>query len=83
MLPLYLIQRGNNRQICFAGDEDLKASAIWVYKGSVTDRSAESAQGLYFAVDSVAGGNETAANNSWVVKASGFSLNVDVPAWFH
>ena len=29
-LPVHVIQRGNNRQICFADDSDLKAYAHWL-----------------------------------------------------
>ena len=31
----HIVQRGNNRQVCFSSDEDLKAYANWLYEGSV------------------------------------------------
>ena len=33
-LPVHVIQRGNNRQVCFASDSDLKACANWLFKAS-------------------------------------------------
>lgn len=33
-LPVHIIQRGNNRQACFADDSDLKAYAHWLSEGS-------------------------------------------------
>lgn len=33
-LPVHVIQRGNNRQICFASDADMKAYANWLYEGA-------------------------------------------------
>src|SRR6187402_2214312 len=33
-LALHLIQRGNNRQICFAEDADIKAYANWLREGT-------------------------------------------------
>ena len=29
-LPVHVIQRGNNRQVCFASDSDMKAYANWL-----------------------------------------------------
>ena len=29
-IPQHIIQRGNNRQICFAGEEDMKAYLGWL-----------------------------------------------------
>ena len=29
-VPEHIIQRGNNRQVCFAGDEDFAAYAHWL-----------------------------------------------------
>jgi putative transposase len=34
-LPVHVIQRGNNRQLCFASDSDLKAYANWLLEASV------------------------------------------------
>jgi len=34
-LPVHVVQRGNNRQICFATDSDLKAFANWLHEGAV------------------------------------------------
>jgi putative transposase len=33
-VPQHVVQRGNNRQVCFASDEDLKAYAYWLHEGS-------------------------------------------------
>jgi putative transposase len=33
-LPVHVIQRGNNRQACFASDADLKAYANWLFEAS-------------------------------------------------
>ncbi len=33
-VPQHVVQRGNNRQVCFASDKDLKAYANWLYEGS-------------------------------------------------
>ena len=33
-LPVHVVQRGNNRQICFASDADMKAYANWLYEGA-------------------------------------------------
>lgn len=33
-LPVHVIQRGNNRQACFADESDLKAYAHWLREGS-------------------------------------------------
>jgi putative transposase len=33
-VPQHIVQRGNNRHICFASDDDLKAYAHWLYEGS-------------------------------------------------
>lgn len=33
-IPQHIIQRGNNRQPCFASDEDFAAYASWLLKGS-------------------------------------------------
>lgn len=33
-IPQHIIQRGNNRQPCFAGDEDFAAYASWLLKAS-------------------------------------------------
>lgn len=32
--PVHVIQRGNNRQVCFASDADLKAYAHWLFEAS-------------------------------------------------
>ena len=37
-LPLHIIQRGNNRQICFASDLDLKAYAHWLLEASTNNQ---------------------------------------------
>ena len=29
----HVIQRGNNRQVCFASDEDMATYANWLYEG--------------------------------------------------
>jgi putative transposase len=29
-IPQHIIQRGNNRQVCFNGDEDMAAYANWL-----------------------------------------------------
>ncbi len=34
-IPQHIGQRGNNRQICFASDNDLKAYAHWLLEGSL------------------------------------------------
>lgn len=34
-VPLHIVQRGNNRQVCFATDKDLNAYANWLYEGSI------------------------------------------------
>lgn len=33
-VPQHVVQRGNNRQRCFASDADLRAYAHWLYEGS-------------------------------------------------
>ena len=33
-IPQHIIQRGNNRQICFGSDEDMAAYAYWLEKYS-------------------------------------------------
>ena len=33
-LPVHVIQRGNNRQVCFAADSDLKAYAHWLFEAA-------------------------------------------------
>lgn len=33
-IPQHIIQRGNNRQPCFASDEDFAAYAAWLLKAS-------------------------------------------------
>ncbi|MBT8050223.1 MAG: hypothetical protein KJN61_07430 [Gammaproteobacteria bacterium] len=33
-VPVHVIQRGNNRQVCFASDADLKAYAHWLAEGA-------------------------------------------------
>jgi len=33
-LPVHVVQRGNNRQVCFADDADLKAYAHWLREGA-------------------------------------------------
>jgi putative transposase len=33
-LPVHVVQRGNNRQVCFADDSDLKAYAHWLREGA-------------------------------------------------
>ncbi|MFT6969395.1 MAG: putative transposase [Cellvibrionaceae bacterium] len=35
-LPQHIIQRGNNRSICFASDKDFAAYAHWLHEYSVT-----------------------------------------------
>jgi putative transposase len=35
-LPVHVIQRGNNRQACFAADSDFKAYANWLYEAAAT-----------------------------------------------
>ena len=34
-LPVHVVQRGNNRQVCFAADADMKAYAHWLHAGAV------------------------------------------------
>ena len=34
-LPVHVIQRGNNRQACFAAESDFKAYAHWLHEGSL------------------------------------------------
>ncbi len=34
-LPVHVVQRGNNRQVCFADDADLKAYAHWLREAAV------------------------------------------------
>jgi len=31
-IPLHIIQRGNNRQVCFAAEEDFAAYAYWLHE---------------------------------------------------
>ena len=31
-IPLHIIQRGNNRQVCFNSDEDMLAYANWLFE---------------------------------------------------
>ena len=33
-MPVHVVQRGNNRQICFASDEDMAAYANWLLEGT-------------------------------------------------
>jgi putative transposase len=33
-LPVHVVQRGNNRQVCFTCDSDLKAFANWLHEGA-------------------------------------------------
>ena len=33
-LPVHIVQRGNNRQVCFADESDLKAYANWLLAGA-------------------------------------------------
>jgi len=33
--PVHVVQRGNNRQVCFASDSDLKAYADWLQQSAV------------------------------------------------
>lgn len=33
-LPVHVVQRGNNRQVCFAADADMKAYANWLHEGA-------------------------------------------------
>ncbi len=33
-LPVHVVQRGNNRQVCFAGEPDLKAYVNWLREGA-------------------------------------------------
>ncbi len=32
--PVHVIQRGNNRQVCFSSDQDMKAWAYWLKEGA-------------------------------------------------
>ncbi len=32
--PIHVVQRGNNRQVCFASDADLKAYASWLHQAA-------------------------------------------------
>lgn len=32
--PVHVVQRGNNRQVCFASDTDMKAYAHWLHEGA-------------------------------------------------
>lgn len=34
-IPQHIVQRGNNRQLCFVSDKDMKAYANWLYEGSI------------------------------------------------
>ena len=34
-IPQHVIQRGNNRQVCFASDEDFAAYAHWLHEYSI------------------------------------------------
>jgi putative transposase len=34
-IPQHIIQRGNNRQVCFNSDEDMAAYANWLYESSL------------------------------------------------
>ena len=33
-LPVHVVQRGNNRQVCFADELDIKAFANWLREGA-------------------------------------------------
>ena len=33
-VPVHVVQRGNNRQICFASNEDMAAYANWLFEGA-------------------------------------------------
>lgn len=33
-IPQHIIQRGNNRQVCFASDEDFSAYAQWLHEAA-------------------------------------------------
>ncbi len=33
-LPVHVVQRGNNHQVCFASDADMKAYANWLHEGA-------------------------------------------------
>lgn len=33
-MPVHVVQRGNNRQICFASNEDMAAYANWLFEGA-------------------------------------------------
>jgi putative transposase len=33
-LPVHIVQRGNNRQVCFASDADMNAYANWLHEGA-------------------------------------------------
>jgi len=35
-IPQHIVQRGNNRQVCFNGNEDMAAYAHWLHEFSVT-----------------------------------------------
>ncbi len=34
-IPVHIIQRGNNRQVCFTSDEDIAAYAYWLMEGAI------------------------------------------------
>lgn len=34
-VPQHVVQRGNNRQVCFNGDEDMTAYASWLKEFSI------------------------------------------------
>ena len=36
----HIVQRGNNRQICFGGEEDMKAYLNWLKEFSAVDNKA-------------------------------------------
>jgi putative transposase len=39
-IPQHIIQRGNNRQVCFASEEDFAAYAHWLDEASIKNHVA-------------------------------------------
>lgn len=39
-VPQHIVQRGNYRQICFGGEEDMKAYLNWLKEFSAVDNKA-------------------------------------------
>ena len=47
-IPQHVVQRGNDRQVCFTCDDDRKAYANWLYEGSEKHQVHVHAQALHY-----------------------------------